>query len=49
MVGAPRFEALVNVVLDSWEEGECDLCKRGIPINTDVGHGREYLKKKGQI
>jgi orotate phosphoribosyltransferase len=45
MVGAPRFEALVNVVLDSWEETECDLCKRGIPINTDVGHGREYLKK----
>jgi orotate phosphoribosyltransferase len=43
----PRFEALLNVHLDSWEEAECALCAHGIPINTEVGHGREFLKKKG--
>jgi len=43
----PRFEALLNVHLDSWEEKECPLCERGIPINVEVGHGREFLKKKG--
>lgn len=46
MVGAPRFEALVNVMLDSWDADTCELCKRGIPINTDVGHGKDFLAKK---
>jgi orotate phosphoribosyltransferase len=42
----PRFEALLTVQLDQWPEAECELCKRGIPVNTDVGHGRDYLAKK---
>jgi len=39
MVNVPILESLVSVGLDSWEQSECDLCKRGIPINTEVGHG----------
>lgn len=42
----PIFEALVNVDLDSWEENECELCESGIPVNTDVGHGKDFLTKK---
>lgn len=43
-VGDPGiFTSLVNIQLDSWEESACDLCKRGIPVNTDVGHGGEFL------
>ena len=46
-VGNPeRFESLVNLHLNQWPEENCELCKRGIPVNTDVGHGREFLKKK---
>jgi len=37
----PVFEALVNVELESWEPEACELCKRGIPVNTDVGHGKK--------
>ncbi len=41
----PEFEALLNVDLDMWEQPDCPLCKKGVPINTDVGHGREYLAR----
>lgn len=44
MVGAPRLESLVTVELDSWEAADCDLCKREIPVNTDVGHGKQFIE-----
>ena len=45
MVGnLPRFESLVNIHLDQWQAGECELCANNIPVNTDIGHGGEYLK-----
>jgi len=42
----PKFFALVNVKLDAWDEAECPLCAQSVPINTDVGKGREYLVRK---
>lgn len=42
----PVFKSLLTVQLDQWPEEECDLCKRGIPVNTDIGHGKEFLAKK---
>ncbi len=46
-VGSPaRFTSLVHIQLDSWSEEECAQCARGVPVNTDVGHGREYLSHK---
>jgi orotate phosphoribosyltransferase len=42
----PRFESLVTVHLEQWPESECELCKRGIPVNTEVGHGKEFLARK---
>jgi orotate phosphoribosyltransferase len=45
-VGAPRLDSLVRLELDSWEAAGCDLCKREIPVNTDVGHGKDFLAKK---
>jgi orotate phosphoribosyltransferase len=45
-VGAPRLEALLNVQLDTWDESDCPMCKAGVPINTDVGKGREFLALK---
>jgi orotate phosphoribosyltransferase len=47
MIGNPtEFVSMLSVELDQWSEAECDLCKRNIPINTDVGHGKEYLAHK---
>lgn len=45
-VGNPReFQSLVSLHLESWEEKECELCKKGIPVNTDIGHGREFMSR----
>ncbi len=42
----PIFDQLLNVHLDSWAEKECELCESGIPVNIDIGHGKEFLAKK---
>jgi len=42
----PKLFALVSVTLDAWDEAECPLCIQKIPINTDVGKGREFLANK---
>lgn len=46
-IGNAPIRALTSVKLDSWEEADCPLCKEGRPINTNVGKGRDYLKRKG--
>lgn len=45
----PKLISLVNIKLDIYEEGNCPLCSRNIPINTKVGHGKEYLDGKGGV
>jgi len=47
----PKLFALVNMNLDSWDEEECARvgpCSKNVPINTEVGEGREYLARKGK-
>lgn len=44
-VGA-SFDSLDELVIDSHEEADCPLCKKNIPLNTDVGHGRAFLEHK---
>lgn len=45
-VNVPKFVALANINLDAWDEADCPLCRQNIPINTDVGKGREFLARK---
>ncbi|HEV7732871.1 MAG TPA: phosphoribosyltransferase family protein [Candidatus Binatia bacterium] len=42
-VGVTALTSLVDLVLESWEPAECPLCQREVPVNTDVGKGREFL------
>lgn len=42
----PKLTALVNVKLDAWGGADCPLCKENIPINIDVGKGREFLAQQ---
>lgn len=42
----PKLTALINVKLDVYDEAACPLCQQGIPINTTVGKGREFLARK---
>ena len=45
----PRFKALVDVKLDAWDEADCPLCREGVPINTDVGKGRDFLARAQKL
>lgn len=44
-IGAP-FAALGVLPAEAWEEKDCPLCARNIPINTNFGHGKKYLEEK---
>lgn len=43
----PLLVSLLDVTMDAWDEPECPMCKSGVPVNTDVGHGKQYLARKG--
>lgn len=45
MMGAP-FSALGILRAQAYDEAECPLCKKGVPINTTVGHGKKYMEGK---
>ncbi|HTU24892.1 MAG TPA: phosphoribosyltransferase family protein [Pirellulales bacterium] len=45
-IGARELYALVKVDLASWEERECPLCARGVPVNLQVGKGREFTARR---
>lgn len=42
----PEFVSLLTVHLEQWPEADCDLCKKGIPVNADIGHGKEFLARR---
>ncbi|HFC10836.1 MAG TPA: phosphoribosyltransferase [Candidatus Kaiserbacteria bacterium] len=46
VANVPKLKALLNMALDVWDETSCPLCKQGVPINTIVGKGREFLARK---
>ena len=48
-VGEVPLFTLASISLEAWDEHECHLCTQGIPVNTAVGKGREYLKKKDKM
>lgn len=30
----------------AWDEKDCPLCKKGVPINITMGHGKKYVQSK---
>ena len=42
----PKLISLLEVPLEMYEEADCPLCKTDVPINVEVGKGREYMDKK---
>lgn len=48
MGNVPKLFALANIAMEAWDEKDCPLCAQGVPINTDVGKGREFLARQQQ-
>lgn len=46
--GVPDLFALSNIKMDSFFGKDCPFCEEGVPINTEVGKGREYLALKAR-
>lgn len=44
-IGVP-FDYLTIVDTDVFEPDNCPMCEQHIPINTMLGHGKEFLAKK---
>lgn len=42
----PVFEQLTKIHLESWDPADCELCKGGMPVNTDIGHGKDFVANK---
>jgi orotate phosphoribosyltransferase len=45
VVGGP-FISLGILKAEAFDEKKCPLCKKNVPINTNVGHGKKYLESK---
>lgn len=47
-LGVPELYTLTVIPLESWSAEECSLCQQGLPVNTEIGKGREWLAKQRQ-
>jgi orotate phosphoribosyltransferase len=45
----PELFSLAEISLESWEARECPLCARGVPINTAVGKGAEFVRAQQAV
>lgn len=45
IIGAPFF-TLGRLTTEVFEAEACPLCKRGVPVNTKIGHGKKILEKQ---
>ena len=44
-IGAPFFP-LATHKIPSYEAKDCPLCKKGVPVNTELGHGKNFRDYK---
>lgn len=43
-LGVDRFAYLLEYKIPAWPAAQCDLCRKGVPVNTNFAHGREYVE-----
>jgi len=39
----PNLFSLCDVQYTAWDEIDCPLCRENVPINTEFGHGKEFV------
>lgn len=42
----PLLVSLIELETQTWDEESCPMCKQGIPVNTEFGHGRAFVERK---
>lgn len=43
-LGVDRLHSLIDVPMPKFPGHDCPLCKEGVPVRTDLGHGAEFLR-----
>lgn len=43
--GVP-FKALSEMVVNMYEPADCKLCQDGVPVNTTIGHGKQFVESQ---
>lgn len=46
LANVPKLTSLVNVEFDAWDEANCPLCAQQVPVNPDIGKGRQFIARK---
>jgi orotate phosphoribosyltransferase len=41
-VGCEDFAYLAEIRIPSWSAADCELCRRGVPVNTRYAHGADF-------
>jgi len=41
-----KFLPLTVILASSFTEDECPMCKKNIPVNIEIAHGKEYMSRK---
>lgn len=47
--GVPELLSLIDLKLESWEPSQCPLCQSKVPVNPNVGKGREFLRAQAAL
>ncbi len=42
-LGVPEYRYLLQYQIPDWPAASCELCRRGVPINTRYAHGQDFL------
>ncbi|MEY4723016.1 MAG: Orotidine 5-phosphate decarboxylase [Candidatus Parcubacteria bacterium] len=45
-LGVPRLETLLFHSLAAYAAEDCPLCREGVPVNADLGHGAAYIAER---
>lgn len=46
-LGVQEFVYLLEYKIPAWPAADCELCKRGVPVNTEYAHGADFLAARG--
>lgn len=45
-LGSPELYSLMDVSMSKYPADQCPLCKEGVPVSTELGHGKAFLEAK---
>jgi orotate phosphoribosyltransferase len=44
-IGVPKFFTLATFAYRVWDQADCELCAKKVPIVTDMGHGDDFAEE----